>query len=160
MFETETMAELHVRQGLFGKALDMYRRLADSAEDEVTRARRRQRIVELEAMQATKAAPASAPPPAAVAPPPPAPLPLPGVRAEWDRRHTKVFWRLPADTVAPALELLLVMRTPAGIITERRTLPVGTVEGRTALPVPDLFNVRVAAGRLEGDRFVPMVRCD
>jgi hypothetical protein len=90
--------------------------------------------------------------------PTPEPLPLPGVRAEWDRRHTTLFWRLPADTVAPALDLLLLMRTPAGIITERRTLPVATAEGRTALAVPDLYAVRVAAGRLDGQRFVPIVR--
>ncbi|HVR62112.1 MAG TPA: hypothetical protein VMU50_09445 [Polyangia bacterium] len=162
MFETETVAELHVKQGLFAKALEMYRRLLESADDDETRARRRRRIGELEALQPAPAAPAPAGAPAATTPgaPPPLPLPLPGVRAEWDRRHTRVFWRLPADTVAPALDLLLIMRTPAGIITERRTLPVATAEGRTALPVPDLYAVRVAAGRLEGERFVPIVRGD
>jgi hypothetical protein len=164
MFETETMAELHVKQGLLGKALEMYRRLAESAPDEATRARRLQRITELEVLKASTA-PAvpvavQAHAPAQTAPPAPAPLPMPGVRAEWDRRHTTIFWRLPPGTVAPALDLLLVMRTAAGIITERRTLPVGTVEGRTALPVPDLFAVKVAAGRLEGDRFVVVVRAD
>ncbi|HXI60110.1 MAG TPA: hypothetical protein VNO55_28800 [Polyangia bacterium] len=162
MFETETMAELYVKQGLVTKALALYQRLVDLAEDEITRARRRQRIAELEQLGATspganiKAAAPTAPTPAAT--PAPEPLPLPGVRAEWDRRHTTLFWRLPADTVAPALDLLLLMRTPAGIITERRTLPVATVEGRTALAVPDLYAVRVAAGRLDGQRFVPIVR--
>lgn len=151
MFDTETVAELHVKQGLLDKALDIYRRLVEEAGDEMTRARRRQRVAELEAMTTrTPGGPA--------APPADAPLPLPGVRATWDRRHTIVFWRLPEGTTAPALELLLVMRTPAGIITERRTLPVGTVEGRTALAVPDLHTVRVAAGRLENGHFVPMVR--
>ena len=175
MFETETMAELYVKQGLVNKALLIYQRLAVLAEDEITRARRRLRIGELEelvaaATIASKTAAATTVPPGDPAPaftlPPPAilpvgepkPLPLPGVRAEWDRRHTTIFWRLPEGTVAPALELLLVMRTAAGIITERRTLPLASVEGRTALPVPDLYAVRVAAGRLEGQRFVPMVR--
>jgi hypothetical protein len=162
MFETETMAELYVKQGLVTKALALYQRLVDLAEDEITRARRRQRIGELEQIAATSpgmninAAAPAAPMPAAA--PTPEPLPLPGVRAEWDRRHTTLFWRLPADTVAPALDLLLLMRTPAGIITERRTLPVATAEGRTALAVPDLYAVRVAAGRLDGQRFVPIVR--
>jgi hypothetical protein len=179
MFDTETMAELYVKQGLAKKALDMYQRLVLEAEDEITRARRRQRIGELEqivaaataarasasaspASQSTEAgdrAPAfTPPPPETLARPEPKALPLPGVRAEWDRRHTTITWRLPADTVAPALDLLLLMRTPAGIITERRTLPLTTAEGRTALPVPDLYAVRVAAGRLEGERFIPMVR--
>jgi hypothetical protein len=153
--------------------------LALQAEDEITRARRRQRIGELEqivaaataAKMSASALPVSErtpsgerapavtpPPPETLAQPTPKPLPLPGVRAEWDRRHTTITWRLPADTVAPALDLLLLMRTPAGIITERRTLPLTTVEGRTLLPVPDLYAVRVAAGRLDGERFVPIVR--
>ncbi|HEX3694020.1 MAG TPA: hypothetical protein VH374_01425 [Polyangia bacterium] len=180
MFDTETMAELYVKQGLAKKALDMYQRLVLEADDEITRARRRQRIGELEQIvAAATAARASAsassasesgqpgdrapaftpPPPETLARPEPKALPLPGVHAEWDRRHTTITWRLPADTVAPALDLLLLMRTPAGIITERRTLPLATAEGRTALPVPDLYAVRVAAGRLEGERFVPIVRC-
>jgi hypothetical protein len=168
MFETETMAELYVKQGLVTKALAIYQRLVDLAEDEITRARHRQRIGELEQIAATPpgtnidaqtpAAPATPAAPGPATTPEREPLPLPGVRAEWDRRHTTLFWRLPADTVAPALDLLLLMRTPAGIITERRTLPVATAEGRTALAVPDLYAVRVAAGRLEGQRFVPIVR--
>ena len=53
MFETETTAELYVKQGLLAKALDLYNRLLTSAEDEITRARRRQRIGEVEQLLAT-----------------------------------------------------------------------------------------------------------
>jgi hypothetical protein len=83
---------------------------------------------------------------------------MPGVRAEWDRRRAVILWRLPADTVAPALDLLLVLRTAAGILTERRTMPLESAEGRTLLAIPDLHSVRVAAGRMEGTRFLPIVR--
>lgn len=175
MFETETMAELCVQQGLLGEATEIYRRLVANAPDEITGARRRQRLQELERQSAATAKPnparagkaqAQAPvtkpaTPASSAAPAAAPagaLPLPGVHATWDRRHTVVQWRLPAETEAPALELLLVLKTAAGILTERRTLRLEKAEGRMALPVPDLHTVRAAAGRLEGERFVPMAR--
>jgi hypothetical protein len=165
MFETETMAELCVGQGLLDQAIAIYRRLVAEAPDEITGTRRRRRLVELEKKTATGPAPApaakaSASASAATAPAGPAPsdLPVPGVLATWDRRHTIVKWRLPEETDAPALELLLVMRTAAGIITERRTLRLESCEGRMALPVPDLHSVRAAAGRMEGDRFVPMAQ--
>ena len=48
MFETETMAELCLKQGLVRDALVIYRRLLASAHDEETRVRRAQRIAELE----------------------------------------------------------------------------------------------------------------
>ncbi|HET6283934.1 MAG TPA: hypothetical protein VFH73_23465 [Polyangia bacterium] len=167
MFETETMAELCVGQGLLDQAIAIYRRLVAEAPDEITGSRRRRRLVELERKTANapeKApAPDKAPAPAAkLAPPAPtaSELPVPGIQTSWDRRHTIVKWRLPEGTDAPALELLLVMKTAAGIITERRTLRLDSCEGRMALPVPDLHSVRAAAGRMEGDRFVPMARVD
>lgn len=217
MFETETMAELCVQQGLLGEATEIYRRLVANAPDEITGARRRQRLGELERQRESVAkpktdkvtgkvpgkgpekapgagtspaaaaatfppdtaaqpenAPASsaaqsalksamqsiAPRPAAPAPATPEVLPLPGVHATWDRRHAVVVWRLPPETEAPALELLLVLRTAAGILTERRTLRLDRAEGRMALPVPDLYSVRAAAGRMDGERFVPLVRVD
>ncbi|HSZ82841.1 MAG TPA: hypothetical protein VLA14_11195 [Polyangia bacterium] len=48
MFETETMAELCVKQGLVTEALGMYRRLVDGAPDAASRARRAARLAELE----------------------------------------------------------------------------------------------------------------
>jgi len=161
MFETETMAELCVGQGLLDQAIAIYRRLVAEAPDEITGTRRRRRLVELEKKTATGPATGPAPAPAvtaAPAGPQPSDLPMPGIQATWDRRHTIVKWRLPAETDAPALELLLLMRTAAGIITERRTLRLESCEGRMALPVPDLHSVRAAAGRMEGDRFVPMAQ--
>jgi hypothetical protein len=163
MFETETMAELCVGQGLLEQAIAIYRRLVAEAPDEITGTRRRRRLVELEKKTALGPAPAPAPEAKASATAAPAgpaanDLPMPGIQATWDRRHTVLKWRLPAETDAPALELLLVMRTPAGIITERRTLRLERCEGRMALPVPDLHSVRAAAGRMEGDRFVPMAQ--
>jgi hypothetical protein len=49
-------------------------------------------------------------------------------------------------------------RTPAGIETDPRTLPLASAQGRTVLGVRDLCGVRAAAGRLEGQAFVPLVR--
>ena len=48
LFETETMAELCMKQGLPGEAVEIYRRLVRSAPDELTRARRQRRLAELE----------------------------------------------------------------------------------------------------------------
>ena len=64
MFETETMAELCLKQGLVRDALLIYRRLLASAPDRETRERRAQRIAELE----QRDAPAPGDGPAAPAP--------------------------------------------------------------------------------------------
>ena len=54
--------------------------------------------------------------------------------------------------------MLVLRHTPDGIAAEPRTVPLSSTEGRTALGVPALHSLRVAAGHLREGRFVPIVR--
>jgi hypothetical protein len=146
LFETETMAELMVKQGLLAEGVAIYRRLLERAPDEVARARRRRRLAELERQAGPLPAPREEPPAA------------PALEVRRQDEELVIAWSLPADTPAPALQLLLVWKTPAGIETEARTLPLDTPRGRTTLPAPDLHSLRAAAGRLDGERFIPFIR--
>ncbi len=155
MFETETMAELCLKQGLVRDALVIYRRLLAAASDEGTRARRALRIAELELRDSG---------PHAV----PAQTPATDVRARsqtrldarLDIRQVTFDWRLPAGTPAPALQILVLRREETGISAERRTVRLPDAEGTLSLPIARIHSLRAAAGRLEGDRFVPLVRLD
>jgi hypothetical protein len=149
LFETETMAELCIKQGLQAEGFEIYRRLVRDAPDELTRARRQRRLAELERILGPAAAPA-----ATKTHEPPAPALELRPRGE----EIEVAWSLPAETRAPALQLLFVRRTPEGVETEARTLKLAGPQGRTVLPAPGLHSVRAAAGRLEGERFVPLAR--
>jgi hypothetical protein len=148
-FETETMAELCLKQGLVADGLEILRRLVSQAPDEVTRARRQRRLTELERQYGPSAAPApaAAPPAGQVA-----------LRVLHRGEELVLEWRLPDEVTAPALQLLLVRRTAAGVETEARTLPLDGPRGRTVIAAPRLHSLRAAAGRLEGARFVPLVR--
>jgi hypothetical protein len=148
LFETETMAELCVRQGLTGDGLEIYRRLAAAAPDEVTRARRQRRVAELEAALGPLGPPAAAGDA----------LPEPGLRVQRRGQELLIEWRLPGETRAPALQLLLVRRTAAGVQTEARTLELAGPRGSTTVAAAGLHSLRAAAGWLDGDRFVPLVR--
>src|SRR5262245_22294437 len=145
MFDTETMAELCVKQGLTGEAVAIYRRLAEATADADKRRLYRARIGAL-----GHEAPA--------APSDDAPMEMPGLRVDRRGDDVEIEWRLPADVSAPALQLLVLRRTPEGIATESRTVPLSSTEGRTALGVPALHSLRVAAGRLRDGHFVPIVR--
>ncbi|HVV53232.1 MAG TPA: hypothetical protein VHO06_26475 [Polyangia bacterium] len=140
MFDTETMAELCVRQGLTDQAIGIFRRLAEAAGDAGVRLRYETRISEL------------AQDPAA------APLETPGLRVTAREAGVEIEWRLPPDVPSPTLQVLLLRRGPDGIETEPRTLPLAGAEGRTSLPAPNLCGVRAAAGRLCEGAFVPLVR--
>ena len=140
MFDTETMAELCIQQGLVEQAISIYRRMATTVDQVHLRQRYRERLVELE--QA----------------PGPAPLETPGLRVVAVAGEVCVEWRLPPSTVDPALQLLLLRRTPNGIEAETRTLPLASLQGRTTMPVTELHSVRAAAGRLAGGVFVPLIR--
>ena len=140
VFDTETMAELCVKQGLVEQAIAIYRRMATESEDPTVRRRYQERIVALEQQ------------------PGQAPLETPGLRVQVRDGEVQIEWRLPTDTEAPTLQLLLLRRTPEGIEAEGRTVPLGSPHGRTLLRVPDLHSVRAAAGRLVGETFVPLVR--
>jgi hypothetical protein len=142
VFDTETMAELCVRQGLFEQAADIFRRLAEQAGDPGDRYRFEARVAEL-----AERTPAAA-----------APIELPGLRVTERAGSVEIEWRLPADVQAPTLQLLLLRRTPEGIQTDPRTLPLAAAQGRTMVTVSDLCGVRAAAGRLDGEAFIPLVR--
>lgn len=155
MFETETMAELCLKQGLVRDALIIYRRLLAAAVDEGTRARRAQRITELELRDIR---------PHAVPTEPPATDIRARVQA-WlaarsDDRQVTFDWQLPAGTPVPALQILVLRREETGISAERRTVRLPDAEGTLSLPIARIHSLRAAAGRLEGDRFVPLVRLD
>lgn len=140
MFETETMAELCVRQGLVGQAITIYQRMATTADDVHLRRRYQERIVELQQR------------------PDFAPLETPGLRIHAGSGEVSVEWRLPPETAAPAVQVLLLRRTPRGIEAETRTIPVTSPHGRTTVASADLHSVRAAAGRIVGEAFVPIVR--
>jgi hypothetical protein len=140
VFDTETMAELCVKQGLFDQAIDIFGRLAEQAAGADDRRRYEARIAELAQDPAV------------------APLEVPGLRVTERSGAVEVEWRLPSDIVSPTLQLLLLRRTPDGIEAEPRTLPLASARGRTVIGATDLQGVRAAAGRLEGNAFVPLVR--
>ena len=153
MFETETMAELCLNQGLLQDALDIYRRLLTGSPDEGTRARHARRIAELEARDRPR--PGLPRPPDAVAG---AALASTDIRAHHDQDQITFAWRLPVGTPVPALQILVLRREPSGIATERRTVRLPDAQGTLTLALAGVHSLRAAAGKLEGDRFVPLVR--
>ena len=153
VFETETMAELCVKQGLVTEALAIYRRLVDAARDDAIRDRRAARLAELEriARDVARAREGTGPAPAAA----------PGAPALTVERRADALhfaWNLPPDTRAPALQVLLMRRGPDGIETESRTLRLDGASGSTRVDAPGLHAVRAAVGWLDGARFVPLAR--
>lgn len=164
MFETETMAELCLKQGLVRDALLIYRRLLAGASDEPTRARHARRVADLEQRDGdTKRAEAAAASPA------PAPGPAPGLApprpaTELQERHddhqVTLEWRLPLGTPTPALQILVLRRDASGIAAERRTVRLAQPQGSLTLPIAGVHSVRAAAGKLDGERFVPLVRLE
>jgi hypothetical protein len=156
VFGTETMAELCVKQGLVSEGLAIYRRLVADAPDERARARCADRLSELQRIAqgavAVRARTENVAPPAAGTPG------QPTLTLERLRDALLFAWSLPPETRAPALQLLLMRRGPAGIDTETRTIPLGAPAGRTTVDAPGLYAVRAAVGWLDGARFVPLAR--
>ena len=149
-FETETMAELCLRQGHRQEALGIYRRLLARITDEAARARMNGRIVALEATaEVPRDDRRSAADP---------PLSVPGVRTRTDGNELTLEWRLPPGTRAPVVELLLVKRGPSGVETETRSLAVDGNAGRLVLTVSGLHLARAAAGTQGAAGFVPLAR--
>ncbi|HLK93860.1 MAG TPA: hypothetical protein VKZ18_28465 [Polyangia bacterium] len=140
MFDTETMAELCVRQGLTDQAIGIFRRLAEVAGDQGSRLRYETRIAELGHGSAR------------------APIETPGLRVVEREAAVEIEWRLPADVPSPTLQVLLLRRGPDGIETEPRTVALAAAQGQTNLAAPNLCGVRAAAGRLVDGSFVPLVR--
>ncbi len=153
MFETETMAELCLRQGLVRDALLIYRRLLADAPDDETRARRALRVAELEEHEAKgrdAKGNAGAPPPLA--------NPATELEERHDDQQVTLKWRLPDGTLTPALQILVLRRDASGIAAERRTVRLAGVQGSLTLAIAGVHSVRAAAGKLDGERFVPLVR--
>ncbi len=144
MFDTETMAELCVKQGLPGEAVAIYRRLAAATNDADKRKLYEARIGAL-------AHPADEPSDVT-------PMETPELRVERRGDQVDIEWRLPAGVIGPALQMLILRRTPDGIAAEPRTVPLTSTEGRTTVDVPALHSLRVAAGRMHDGRFIPIVR--
>jgi hypothetical protein len=140
VFDTETMAELCVRQGLTDQAIGIFRRLAEVAEDPGIRLRYETRISELAHDPAQ------------------APIETPGLRVTEREGAVEIEWRLPADVPSPTLQVLILRRGPDGIETDPRTVALAGFQGQTHLPAPNLCGVRAAAGRLVDGSFVPLVR--
>jgi hypothetical protein len=155
-FETETMAELCIRQGHLSDAQVILQRLVTEARDEATRQRLARRLAELRAgAEGVGGGPAGA----GIAPPALAgELPVPGVRATVTGADIVLEWRLPQGTPTPAVALLLLTRGPEGIVRESRVVRVAEPAGRMALPAPALHSLRVAVGFQDGERFVPLAR--
>jgi hypothetical protein len=151
IYETETMAELCARQGRFGEAIDIYRRLSDVVTDVTLQARFRRRLTTLEARWR--------PPGAQEAPPADVPIPrAPGVSVLVGEEQVTVAWSLPLESMAPALDLLLLQRTASGIETTKRTMRVNHPSGRIGLLAPALHSAAAAAGNLIEGRFVALAR--
>ena len=140
MFDTETMAELCVRQGLVDQAIGIFRRLSEVADDAGIRLRYETRISEL------------------AQDPSLAPIEIPGLRVTAKDDAVEIEWRLAPETPTPTLQVLLMRRGPDGIETDPRSLPLAAPHGRTVFAMANLCGVRAAAGRLVGGAFVPLVR--
>ena len=151
LFETETMAELCARQGRVSEAIAIFRELADTAADPDTRARARARLTTLEASWQ----------PLRVAEIPPADLALPsvpGVALLVGEDQITVAWALPPETSSPALDVLVLQRTPGGIDPQKKLLPLTETSGRIGLLLPGVHSARAAAGTVREGRFVAIVR--
>jgi len=153
MFETETIAELCLKQGLVRDALVIYRRLLADAPDEETRDRRARRIAELERRDGDGRRSAAAAP----APASPAPAAT-DIQEHHDDVQVTFAWKLPAGTPEPTLQILVLRREASGIAAERRTVRLPDAQGTLTLPIAGVHSLRAAAGKLDGDRFVPLVR--
>jgi hypothetical protein len=140
VFETETMAELCARQGLLDQAIDIFRRLAEMAEDPERRLRYQTRISELARDPSLR------------------PMETPGLRVREVDGEFEIEWRLPPDLAAPTLQVLFLRRGPEGIQPDGRTVPLDTAHGRMTFPADGVASVRAAAGRLYEGAFVPVVR--
>jgi hypothetical protein len=151
LYETETMAELCARQGRLSEAIAIFRELAETAADPDTRARVSARLGTLLASWQ----------PLRVAEVPPADLalpPIPGVSLLVGDDQVTVAWALPPETSSPALDVLVLQRTPGGIDPQKKLLPLTETSGRIGLLLPGVHSALAAAGTIREGRFVPIVR--
>ncbi len=151
LYETETMAELCARQGRLTEAIAIFRELAESAGDESARGRAKARLATLEAswqpLRVAEVAPADVPLPCA-----------PGVSILVGEDQVTVAWALPPEISAPALDVLVLQRTPGGIDPQKKLLPLSQSSGRIGLLLPGVHSALAAAGTVRDGRFVPLAR--
>lgn len=147
-FETETMADLCLRQGHRDKALAIYRRVLGRTTDEAARERIARRIWATEGRHDPPAGPSASA----------ATMAVPGVRARWSGDELTIEWRLPAEISTPTLEVLLVKTGPLGVSTETRAIDVDGSAGLLTLGAKGLHSARVAAGSRGPRGFVPLAR--
>lgn len=134
------MAELCARQGLLDQAIDIFRRLAEIADDPALRLRYQTRISELARDPSLQS------------------LETPGLRVRQADGNVEIEWRLPPDLAAPTLQVLFLRRGSDGIQSDARSVPLPTTHGRMTFPADGLASVRAAAGRQQDANFVPLVR--
>lgn len=150
-FQTETMAELCLRQGRTAEAAAILRGLLDVASDPATRARLTARLASL---RPAAAGGGQAARPAALVMPDP-----PGVALALRDGELEIAWALAATPDAAALQVVLVLRGPDGVETVRRDVDLETHAGRLTLPAHGAQAAAVAAGvRRPDGRFVPLAR--
>ena len=153
LYETETMAELCARQGRLQEAVAIYRRLLDThaGADPRRQGRWSERLESLQEAWGHAAGEEIEPEPI--------PLPrAPGVTVAANDDSVTVAWSLPSSVAQPTLELFLIQRTPSGVETSKRSLPLPGPSGRVAFAVPALHSALAAAGRRRGERFIPVAR--
>ena len=134
------MAELCARQGLLDQAIDIFRRLAETADDPALRLRYETRVSELARDPSLQS------------------LETPGLRVRQADGRVEIEWRLPPDLAAPTLQVLFLRRGLDGIQSDSRSLPLPTAHGRMTFSADGLASVRAAAGRQQDAGFVPLVR--
>lgn len=155
-FETETMADLCARQGRFGAAISIYRNLLRAHPEDSLARRWQEKLQALEdAWQEEGGGPTL--PHEVPVPPAPGVLAVPG-QDDQGESVAIVAWALPPTPSPPVLEVMLVLRGPEGIETERRRVAVSSSSGRVALTAPGLHSVVAAAGVEQRGRFVPWTR--
>lgn len=150
-FATETMAELCARQGRLGDAIVIYRGLVASTPAEPARARMAARLEEIEKVWSLQGGGAAAP----------GDLPIPtapGVLAQVGEGEALLAWAVPPGTPTPTIEVLLILRTPSGIETEKRLIRLGSAVGRLGVPAAGLHSALAAVGSTIEGRFVPLAR--
>jgi hypothetical protein len=151
LYETETMAELCARQGRPHEAIAIYRRLIDTHPGSQRRGRWTSRLDALVRAWGHAAGDEIEPLPI--------PLPrAPGVAVQASDDSVTVAWAVPTETPEPTLELFLIQRTPSGVETSKRSLPLSAYEGRIAFAVPALHSALAAVGRKASGKFVPVAR--
>jgi hypothetical protein len=83
---------------------------------------------------------------------------IPGVALLVGEDQVTVAWALPPETSSPALDVLVLQRTPGGIDPQKKLLPLTETSGRIGLLLPGVHSALAAAGTLREGRFVAIVR--